>query len=114
MRQWIWVAALTALSACKGKGGDGGSGTGSDDNAGPVPGDCLAGVDVCVSYSSAWTEEDAAAHCDDLDGDREDCPDGALGQCTFSDGLTYSLYDMSPVDAKGYCDWLKGSWALSE
>ncbi len=111
MRQWIWVTALAALTACKSKDGAADS---ADENGGPGPGDCLVGEDVCASYSSAWTEEEAAAHCDELGGGREDCPDGALGECTFSDGLTYSLYDMIPADAKGYCDWLKGSWTLSE
>jgi len=49
-----------------------------------------------------------------MGGERGPCPDGELGRCALDDGLTYHLYEMPPLEAKGYCDWLLGEWTTGE
>lgn len=107
------MAGFVALSACQGKGEGSGSGedSGATSNSGPASEGCVAGTDVCAVYSSAWSEDEAAEHCGELGGERGSCPDGELGRCVLEDGLTYYLYDMPPLEAKGYCDWLLGEWS---
>ena len=116
MLRWMCMAGLVSLVACQGKGDEDGSGedSGSASASGDAPEDCRASTDVCAAYSSAWSGDDAAAHCDSLGGERGACPDGELGRCTLDDGLIYHLYDMPPLEAKGYCEWLLGEWTTDE
>ena len=107
MPRWIWMAGLVALVACQGKDEDDAE---SEVVSGPAPDSCVAAADVCATYTDAWSEDEASEHCADLGGERGECPDGELGRCMLEDGLTYYLYEMPPLEAKSYCDWLLGEW----
>ena len=74
------------------------------------PTSCVADEEVCASFSSAWTQDDADALCAELGGVEGVCAEGELGRCVFEDGLEYYLYDMAPLDAASYCDYLRGEW----
>ena len=115
MSRWICMAGLGALVACQGKDDESGTDeTSGGSSSGDVPEDCIAGTDVCAAYSSDWSEDEASSHCEELGGERGTCPDDELGRCVLDDGLTYALYDMPPLEAKSYCDWLLGEWTTGE
>lgn|GEM_PF-2352207 len=115
MPRWIWLTGLAALVACQGKGEeDGAGGDSGGGSSGPGPDSCVASSDVCAVYSASWADDEAAQHCDEMGGERGPCPDGELGRCALDDGLTYHLYEMPPLEAKGYCDWLLGEWTTGE
>ena len=74
------------------------------------PSPCVADEEVCASFSTEWTQDDADALCADLGGVEGECAEGELGRCVFEDGLEYYLYGMAPLDAASYCDYLRGEW----
>ena len=74
------------------------------------PASCVAGDEVCASFSADWTQDEADAACLELDGVEGECAEGELGRCVFEDGLEYRLYEMPPLDAAAYCDYLGGEW----
>ena len=101
------VVLVLMVMGCKGKDAD----APADDLNSPTP--CVVGSDVCIVFDSRWSARNASAECDALDGVREACPADPLGDCATDDGLTYRLYDMNPMDAAGYCEYLKGEWQVS-
>ena len=107
MPRLLWMAGLVALVACQGKDEDDSVAEAVSE---PSPDGCVAAPDVCVTYTNAWSEDEASDHCTELGGERGECPDGELGRCQLEEGLTYHLYDMPPLEAKSYCEWLFGEW----
>ena len=107
MPRLIWMAGLVALVACQVNDEDDSVAKAVSE---PAPDSCVAAADVCATYTNAWSEGEASDHCTELGGERGECPDGELGRCTLEEGLTYYLYDMPPLEAKSYCDWLFGVW----
>jgi len=81
---------------------------GASDSAPPIS--CVADSEVCASFSADWTQEEADALCVELGGEAGECPEEDLGRCLFEDGLVYYLYEMPPLDAESYCDYLGGDW----
>ena len=75
-----------------------------------APESCVAGAEVCATFSVDWSVEDADILCADLGGEAGECAAEELGTCHFEDGLQYLLYEMTPRDAEAYCVYLGGEW----
>ena len=85
-------------------------GEGTDAEPDVVPVSCVADVEVCIAFTAEWSQDDADALCTEFGGTEGECAEGELGHCLFEDGLAYFLYDMPPLDAEDYCDYLGGLW----
>jgi hypothetical protein len=103
MRQVCWL--LIFGFGCK--KGDDDSGA---KQAAVAPASCVAGEDVCASFSADWSQEEADEVCAELGGVEGTCPESELGTCHFDDGRQYHLYEITPLDAEAYCEWLQGVW----
>ncbi len=115
MSRWAVCLSGVIVVGCSSKGSSEpiGEDSGVEEVAGPAPESCVAAPDVCTIYPEGWAEEEAAGHCADMGGTRGECPEGELGRCDIEDGLSYLLYAMPPLEAKGYCDWLMGEWTAA-
>ena len=103
MRQSCWWFALAI--GCKKDASDTGA-----EAVEVAPVSCVADAEVCASFSVEWSQEDADALCAELGGAEGECPAEALGTCQLDTGLSYHLYEITPVEAQDYCEWLGGEW----
>ena len=99
-----WMMLVLALGGCKGKDGE----TGEDEAVAPRP--CVVGADVCMVFDDGWMSREAEDECAERGGERGACPTGSMGDCAADDGVVYRLYDLNPVDAAAYCEYLGGVW----
>lgn len=104
MRLCLWMMLLAL--GCRKSDGD----TGSNGLDSPPPASCVADNEVCAAFGSDWTQEQADSLCAELGGAEGECAEGELGRCVLEDGLVYFLYEMPPLDAAAYCDYLRGEW----
>ena len=100
-----WFIALFIISGCKGK-----EDSGSEGSAQSTPKPCLIGDEVCMVFDSTWSSSEASDECSSYDGEPGQCPDGMIGECVVEEGASFRLYEMNPVDAAAYCEYLGGEW----
>ena len=104
-----WMLVVMVLGGCKGKDGE----NAEEDAAAPRP--CVIGADVCMVFDGGWTSSDAADECAERGGERSPCPADSIGDCSADDdGVVYRMYDLNPVDAASYCEYLGGVWAPND
>jgi len=103
MRQVCWLLVL--VMGCKKGDGDNDA---EESTFSPMS--CIAGDDVCASFSVQWTQDEADEVCAELGGTEGSCPESELGTCQFEDGRQYHLYEITPLEAEAYCEWLRGEW----
>ena len=103
MRRSAWLL-IGVVSCGKNKG------EGADAEPEVVPVSCIADEEVCIAFTADWSQDDADTLCAEFGGVEGECAQDELGHCLFEDGLAYYLYDMPPLDAEAYCEYLGGLW----
>lgn len=102
-----WFIALFIISGCKYK-----DEADAEESAQSTPKPCVIGDDVCMVFDSTWSSAEASDECSAYGGERGQCPEGKVGACTVDGGASFQLYNMNPVDAAAYCDYLGGEWVI--
>ena len=102
----LWLVFLILAVGCR-KADDEDS---ADGTRVMTPAPCVADAQVCIQFGSDWSQEAADDLCDELEGTQGTCPEDELGRCVMDDGREYLLYDMPPLEAADYCDFMFGEW----